>query len=41
MRRCVCDCVCGWEARDSLEGVESVGVCRGSSEGDGGVGMGG
>ena len=23
----VCDCVSVWEARDSLEGVESVGVC--------------
>ena len=26
-RKCVCDCVSGWEARDSLEGVESAGVC--------------
>ena len=34
---CVCDCVSRWEARDSLEGVESAGVCM--CVGDGDVGM--
>ena len=24
------NCVCGWEARDSLEGVVSAGVCVGA-----------